>query len=230
MIALLLAGLLGSLHCVGMCGGFVLALSLPGRARWRAVLVQTEFLLGKASTYVLLGGLVGLLGAGFVRAGWFAPAQGVLAVVAGGLMVLAGLQIAGLWGELPIASWFGPASPWRRSLDAVASSRHLAAPFSAGALVGFLPCPLVYAFLAAALASGGVLPAMATMAILGLASVPALALVAGVGALVSPRTRHAFVRVSGAVVALAGAVTVLRGVAPEALHAVFGHPAVPIAG
>lgn len=230
MIALLVAGLLGSFHCVGMCGGFALALCRPGRPAWNVVLAEATFLLGKGCTYVLLGALVGLFGAGLVRAGWLAPAQGVLAVVAGVLMVVSGLQIAGLLREAPVGSLFGPGSLWRRAVDGVLSGRHPAAPFATGALVGFLPCPLVYAFLAAALSTGAFLPALATMAILGLASMPALALVALLGSWASPLARRRFVRVSGAVVALAGVVTVVRGVAPDVLHAVFGHAMAPLSG
>ena len=91
-----------------------------------------------------------------------------------------------------------------------------------GSLAGLLPCPLVYAFLAWALAADGMLKAMGTMAILGLASAPALVLVASAGAAVSPFVRRRIVRVSGAVVVVLGVVTALRGVAPEALHRVLG--------
>src|SRR5205823_4866872 len=61
--ALLVAGLLGSLHCVGMCGGFALALSRPSRGRLKRFGPVVAFLAGKASTYVLLGALAGLFGA-----------------------------------------------------------------------------------------------------------------------------------------------------------------------
>jgi sulfite exporter TauE/SafE len=223
---LLVAGFLGSLHCVGMCGGFALAIDRPGSRPWRRVGGQAVFHAGKTATYVLLGAVAGLAGGAVVRAEWFRSAQAVLAVVAGVLMVAAGLQIAGILREMPLGSLFGPASPYGRAFRAVLSARGPAAPFAAGALTGLLPCPLVYAFLAAALAAGGVLPAMGTMAILGLATVPALALVAGVGAAASPSARRRFVRVAGAVVVVLGVVTVARGVAPDAFHAVFGHPRV----
>jgi sulfite exporter TauE/SafE len=223
---LLAAGFLGSLHCVGMCGGFVLALDRPGARPWRRAAGQATFHAGKTATYVLLGAGAGLFGGALVRAPWFPAAQAVLAVVAGVLMVAAGLQIAGVLREMPLGSLFGPSSPYGRAFRGALSARGAAAPFAAGALTGLLPCPLVYAFLAAALASGGLLPAMGTMAVLGLATVPALALVAALGAAVSPRARRRFVRVAGAVVVVLGLVTVARGVAPDALHAVFGHPRV----
>jgi sulfite exporter TauE/SafE len=217
-LPLLASGLLASLHCVGMCGGFVLAVSRPGAPLRRRIAAPAALLLGKAATYVLLGAAAGIAGGAVVRSGWFASAQAVLAVVAGVLMVVAGLQVAGLVRELPTGSLFGRASPYGRAVASVGAARGPAAPFAMGALVGLLPCPLVYAFLAAALATGSVLSAMGTMAILGLASMPALVLVALAGAAVSPLVRRRIVRVAGAVVVVLGVVTVVRGVAPDLLH------------
>jgi sulfite exporter TauE/SafE len=220
---LLVAGLLGSFHCVGMCGGFVLALDRPGRVPWRRIGVQAAFLVGKACTYVLLGAVAGTAGAALVHGSWFGAVQVVLAVVAGILMVLAGLQILGWLPELPVGSLFGPTSPYGRAVRAVANARGPAAPFAMGALTGLLPCPLVYAFLSAALAAGTFLGAVGTMALLGLTSAPALALVALTGAVLSPLARARAIRVSGAVVVLLGLVTFVRGAFPEWLHAVHLH-------
>ena len=205
-----------------MCGGFALALGRPSRGPIRRYAPVLAFLFGKASTYVLLGAIAGIFGGAVVRSGWFPPAQAALAVVAGVLMIWAGLQIAGVVPELPLSRLFGPASPYGRAALAVSNARGPAAPFAMGSLAGLLPCPLVYAFLAAALAAGGLLEAMGTMAILGLSSAPALLLVAAIGAAVSPLVRARIVRVSGAVVVVLGVVTALRGLAPDALHHVLG--------
>lgn len=225
MLTLLLTGLLGSFHCVGMCGGFVLALDRPGRVPWRRLGVQGSFLLGKALTYVLLGAVAGLLGGALLRAPWFAAAQAVLAVVAGVMMVLAGLQLLGWLHAFPVGSLFGPGSAYDRATRAVADARTPVAPFVMGALTGLLPCPLVYAFLAAALGAGSLLAAMGTMAILGLASMPALLLVVALGAILRPERRVKLVRAAGVVVVLLGVVTLLRGVWPDLLH--LGHDHAP---
>ena len=221
MTELLLTGLLGSFHCVGMCGGFVLALDRPGRVPWRRIGVQAAFLLGKASTYVLLGAVAGLVGAAALRASWFPAAQTVLAVVAGLLMVAAGLQLLGWLKAFPVGSLFGPGSLYDRACRSVANARGPAAPFTMGALTGLLPCPLVYAFLAAALAAGTLLGAVGTMALLGLTSLPALVLVVLFGAMLRPALRAHAVRAAGVVVVLLGVVTALRGAFPGLLH--LGH-------
>src|SRR5205085_2956149 len=95
-LPLFASGFLASLHCVGMCGGFVLAVSRPGLPLGRRIAAPAALLLGKAATYVLLGAAAGIAGGALVRSGWFASAQSVLAVLAGVLMVLAGLQVAGV--------------------------------------------------------------------------------------------------------------------------------------
>jgi sulfite exporter TauE/SafE len=205
-----------------MCGGFVLAIDRPGRVPWRRVRVQGLFHLGKAATYVVLGGVAGLLGAALVRAPWFSAAQVVLAVVAGVLMVLAGLQLAQVLRDLPLGRLFGPSSPYGRAVRAVTNLDGGLVPFLTGALAGLLPCPLVYAFLAFALQEGSILPAMGVMALLALTSLPALVLVVLGGAALRPETRGRFVRLAGAVVVVLGVVTVLRGAWPEALHAFHG--------
>jgi sulfite exporter TauE/SafE len=221
VLTLFLTGLLGSFHCVGMCGGFVLALDRPGRVPWRRLAVQGSFLVGKACTYMLLGAVAGMLGAAALRASWFSAAQTALAVTAGLLMVAAGLQLMGLLQAFPVGSLFGPGSLYDRAARSIANARGPAAPFVMGALTGLLPCPLVYAFLAAALAAGTVLGAVGTMALLGLASAPALLLVCLFGGLLAPAARSRAVKAAGVVVILLGLVTALRGAFPGFLH--LGH-------
>ena len=221
MLTLFLTGLLGSFHCVGMCGGFVLALDRPGRVPWRRLAVQGAFLAGKACTYVLLGAVAGIVGAAALRAPWFSAAQTALAVVAGLLMVAAGLQLLGVLKAFPVGSLFGPGSLYDRAARSIANARGPAAPFAMGALTGLLPCPLVYAFLAAALGAGSFLGAVLTMALLGLASAPALLLVCLAGGLLAPSLRAPAVKAAGVVVILLGLVTAVRGAFPDLLH--LGH-------
>ena len=222
-VSLFVPAFLASAHCVGMCGGFALALDRADRRFAPRVGAQLAFLLGKACTYALLGAVVGLAGGALVQSGVLGAAQSVLAVVAGVFLVWAGLQIAGLVRELPLARLFGPTSAYARALHAVGNARGAAVPFTLGSLAGLLPCPLVYAFLAAALATGSVLGAVGTMGVLGLASAPALLAVAFAGGTLSPSVRRRLTRLGGLVVVLVGLVTLARGLAPDLLHRLFGH-------
>lgn len=217
------AGFLASLHCAGMCGGFALALDRGDRRFLPRAGTQAAFLAGKATTYVLLGAVAGVLGVTVARSTGVVAATRVLSVVAGTLLVVAGLQIAGLLGELAFSRAFGPTSWYARAVRAVGEARGPAAPFALGALTGLLPCPLVYGFLARAVATGSLLGAMGTMALLGLTSAPALLLVVATGSLVSPWLRRRLIRVAGGVVVVLGLVTLARGLFPDALHGVLGH-------
>lgn len=221
-LELLLAGLLGSFHCVGMCGGFVLLVQAPGGVRREQCVRQALFHVGKTGTYVLLGAIVGILGTAFLRAAWFDAARALLGALAGLLMILAGLQISGVLREFPVGRIFGPGSLYDRAVRGVLNVRGAGGPMALGVLTGFLPCPLIYAFLAAALGTGSVLGAMGTMASLGLASMPALVAVVWLGSRWGPVGRARAVRVAGAVVVVLGLVTFVRAAFPDLLHG-HGH-------
>ncbi len=223
MWALLTAGLLGSFHCVGMCGGFVLAVDRSERTASSRIATQVLFHLGKTLTYVFLGAIVGIAGVALVKAPWFSAVQTLLSVLAGLLMIVAGLQFLGVLKELPVGGLFGPDSLYGRAVKSVVNMRGAAAPAAMGMLTGFLPCPLVYAFLAAALEQGSLFRAILVMAILGLASMPALMAVVLGGSAMGPALRRRMVRVAGVWIILLGLVTAIRGAFPEFLHGLFGH-------
>ncbi len=185
-------GLLGSVgHCTGMCGGVALLLGRADRARGgRLLLVH----LGRLTTYTLLGGLLGSLGAalGWVsgrpnlngqlpRDALHAPGlawiQGVLALLAG---LLALYMAAALLGRAPspelalsrVTRWWGRAM--RRAAPA-RPDRGLAAwatPFALGLLWGLLPCGLVMAALLVALVAGSPGASAGTMLLFGLGTLP----------------------------------------------------------
>lgn len=170
-------GMLGSTHCVGMCGGISVALSfaLPEEARrgWRLFAFQLAYNTGRILTYTLLGVAVGALAHG-ILGGW---AQSPWPRVAAGvLMVLMGLYLAGWWmGLQKLERMGGPA--WK-SLEPL---RKVVLPVDrfwkalvAGGLWGFLPCGLVYSALALALARADMAVSGATMLAFGLGTMPVL--------------------------------------------------------
>jgi sulfite exporter TauE/SafE len=175
---LFMAGLVGSAsHCAGMCGPFVLAqVGARGEASGGLARLGGGALLpyhfGRATTYILLAAVLatplGALGAvGGLH--WIAPA---LLVVAAATFALLGLQTAGLVGAAAgrfaaIGGLLGVARPlfaqprgWRGYL--------------LGGLLGFLPCGLLYAAVAAAAATGSPLTAAFGMAGFVLGTVPML--------------------------------------------------------
>lgn len=240
-----LAGLAGSFHCIGMCGGFACAMGAGPHGRGAAR--HLVYNAGRVATYCFLGGFAGYLGmqiAGAQGAG-LGLMQRTLALVSGTLMVFIGLQFWGYFRgmRIPLGQGAnGQGAPLANALRALLGSSGMAAPLAFGVFNGLLPCPLVYAFAAQAAASGGPLPGLLTMAAFGLGTFPAMLLMGGLGArldarkpavgatptthrnrapaLVPPRSawRQHGVRVAGAFIVLLGVITFARGMFPLAAH------------
>lgn len=152
--AAFLVGLLGSTHCVGMCGGIVGALTLgldePVRkSRWRLPAFLLAYNSGRILSYTIAGGLTGLLGRQFARLGWATdfPLGGLIASL---FMIMLGFYLTGWWQILVVLEKSG-AHLWKR-IEPL--GRHLLPvntlpqAFALGMLWGWLPCGLVYAALA----------------------------------------------------------------------------------
>lgn len=152
-----LAGLVGSPHCIGMCGSF--ALACGGRAShtaaWHA---------GKVLTYALLGALAGLAGHLVPGPLWVAT------LVSAALVVWFAAGLAGLAPEPALKI------PGLTSLATRAATRgDLGSRFLFGMATGLLPCGLVYATLGIAVASASAVTGALAMAAFGLGTAPALA-------------------------------------------------------
>ena len=205
LAAVFLAGLLGSAHCVGMCGGFVALLGAgggPGLA-----VRQGAYFLGKTLTYAAFGALAGA--AGFALREAFAGLGGVVAVGLGVTMVAAGLAVCGLaWGRGVVAGRL--AARLGGVVGRLVRSDRPGALVALGMVNGLLPCGLVYGMLAVAASSGGAVRAL-TMAVFGLATVPALALAGVLSARLRPARRLAMQRLAGVLVVAMGLLTLARG-------------------
>jgi sulfite exporter TauE/SafE len=239
--ALFLAGLAGSMHCIGMCGGFACAIGADARGGVATLQRQLIYNLGRVTTYCFLGAVVGHLGFLLVAlcgddSSVVSLVQRGLAVLSGTLMVLIGLQFFGLFRFRGAVGFGGEVLS--RALRDLIKAPGVGAPLALGVLNGFLPCPLVYAVAAQAAASGGSLPGFLTMAAFGLGTFPAMLLIAGIGvrwrrappaAQVQPvhasflppvrsggltNWRHSGVRLAGAFIVLLGLITFARGVLP----------------
>jgi sulfite exporter TauE/SafE len=224
-----LTGVFLSLHCVGMCGGFVAmvsispALSTSARGdavtsaspAWHRVILpqQLVFNAGRIASYTVLGALAGTLGSLSSLFSKTVHIQAILMAAAGLLMVATGLALAGLvrhWS--PFKS--SVAQPQASLANAFAHVMRLPKPIRAlplGALLGFLPCGLIYAMLGKAASSGSPADGALVMLAFGLGTVPALLLVAFFADLFSLALREKLVRVSGVLIAILGAITLYRG-------------------
>lgn len=230
----LAGGLIGFAHCLGMCGGFVLQLSqgAPGtRASFRAL----SWFVGKLFSYLFLGALAGFAG-GFAakELAQLAVVQNLLSYLAGSLILGAGLSLLGLLpvGRRSSPGNRGPLLPGANLATSVLAKLFVA-PGPGAALVlglgtGFLPCPIVVAFLAYALQSGSVTTGMVTMGALGIGTGLPLLLVGGLTLFPGIRRRSWAPRAGGVILVLLGLITALRGT--PAFHHLLGCPEAPSLG
>jgi len=180
LLAAFLVGLLGGTHCFGMCGGIVGALSSGlslqlQTSRWRLVAAQLAYNGGRISSYVFAGVLLGLFGQQLGEAGLL---QGfpLGRIIGGVVMILFGIYLAGwwqslLWLEKAGAHLWKYIEPFGRRYIPVRSA---AQAFLLGLVWGWLPCGMVYAVLALALASGSGAEGGLLMLAFGLGTLPAL--------------------------------------------------------
>jgi sulfite exporter TauE/SafE len=165
-----LFGLLGSFHCVGMCGAIALALPAPAHAApWRYVGGRLLYNLGRATTYATLGAGAGLLGQSLRLAG----VQQSLSIASGVLILLLVAVPERYTGRLAGALGFGRPLAWvKTTLGRLFQQASPQALFATGLLNGLLPCGLVYLALAGALSAPGIAGAAAYMALFGLGTLP----------------------------------------------------------
>ena len=211
-----LGGLAGSLHCVGMCGGFPLALAAGGAGgNLRRQLLYNA---GRLNTLVFLGALSGAAGAALVRRTPVAAVERALAVAAGLFMIAVGLEMLGMLGRISrVGAAFARATVGRL-LGGVIGRGSVLAPLALGVFNAFLPCQLVYAFAAHAAATASVGEGSLTMLAFGLGTVPAMLGLGLARALARPAVRARVGLASGVLVVVFGLVTLLRGVVPDGGH------------
>ena len=210
----LTTGLVGGFgHCLGMCGplpvGFALAAG-PRLGARAALSAQAVYHLGRVTTYAAVGAVMGLVGSFVDVAGRLAGAQRVVSVAAGLAMVAMGLGAAGIAG-------------WARRLEARATDRVVAAVrgllegggpgrlYPLGLLLGLLPCGLSYSIFVGSAATGAPVPGMLLALAFGLGTTPALLLAGAAATLLSQRLRGWLYRAGGLLVAVLGALFLLRG-------------------
>jgi len=163
-------------HCIGMCGGIVVAYSSSKIDQDSSHMQQTishlAYNFGRVVTYTFLGGLFGLLGQAIA----FTPTtKGVLFLITGVLMLLAGLSLLGKFNFLNSAEFSFSKYAWfQKSFRALLKSKSYRSFFLLGMLNGLIPCGLVYSFAIMAAATASPLWGAIVMATFGLATIPAL--------------------------------------------------------
>ena len=177
-------GLLGSTHCLGMCGGIVGALNAgkkqAGSTADSPAVYNLSYNAGRITAYMLAGGLVGLAGA-LVSQSTLMAAAPIGRLAAGIIMIALGFYLAG-WPQLlaPVEKagfhlWRKIEPFGRRFLPANSPLQ----AYGLGLVWGWLPCGLVYSALALAATSASPIYGAAAMLAFGLGTLPMLLAMGG---------------------------------------------------
>lgn len=170
------ASLLGSLHCAGMCGGFVAFYAVAGGRR--AGLGHAAYNVGRLVAYGTLGALAGALGAALDLAAAPAGIQRGGAVLAGALIALWGMRTLLETVGVRMARLEAPAAfrgAVARGVAAVAAQPPATRALVIGLLTGLLPCGWLYAFIVTAAGTGDPLRGAGLMAVFWLGTLPVMA-------------------------------------------------------
>lgn len=165
------ASLVGSLHCVAMCGPLV---GLHGGAKTMRFAISHS--LGRLATYVALGTAAGLIGSAIDLAGKLGNVQRAATILAAGMIVIVGVvQIVQLARPgRPARSRPTEQTMFARTLVRIRPRGAARRSFLIGTLTGLLPCGWLWAFVIAAAGTGSVIAGALTMFAFWIGTVPAM--------------------------------------------------------
>ena len=165
-ISALTMGLLGSLHCMGMCGPIVLV--LHGN---RPFLSRLSYHVGRISIYAFIGTLIGFSG-GALR---LAASQEAISIIAGILMLLMIILPSRMMSTLPILRSIGIFySAIQQRTRSFWKERGIKGDFFLGMINGILPCGFLYAAFLGSLNAGSITGSALWMSIFGIGTIPSL--------------------------------------------------------
>ncbi|WP_317204155.1 sulfite exporter TauE/SafE family protein [Janthinobacterium sp.] len=219
LLPIFMVGLAGSVHCIGMCGGIVGALSAAAAPRPRAVIAIAaapaaagENLLrvaaynsGRIGSYMLAGALAGGLAGGAANLLRYAALQVAAYWLANLMLVALGLYLMDAWRGLARLEAAGNVL-WRRVQPLLKPLLPMDSPLKAlalGGLWGWVPCGMVYSVLLTALLSGSAAQGALVMLAFGLGTLPTLLALGLVGARIRAAVRRRGVRVACGLLVLA---------------------------
>ena len=215
IISIISIAFLGSFgHCIGMCGGIIIAYSSTKiEDDWgkpKQALAHILYSIGRILTYVILGAMFGFLG-GVVM--FNNIANGSLLILAGIFMLLAGLSLSGKIKFLTLIEHSMSSSSWyKKMFRELLHTKSLMSFFILGMLNGLLPCGLVYFFAITAASTASPIYGAFVMLIFGLSTVPALfSLGFFVGLYKNGKFRNIMIRLAAVSIMFFGVYTIYQG-------------------
>ncbi len=208
LLTALVFGLLGSFHCIGMCGPIAFMLPVDRTNQTKRVLQIFVYHLGRLVTYGILGLLFGMLGKGFYLFGF----QQYLSIIIGVMMILVVVI------PTKTVNKFNVTKPIYKLLSGVKNrlgkelkKKRTDTFFTIGFLNGFLPCGLVYMAIFASLAAGNAINGSLYMVLFGLGTIPLMTAFVYLGNFTTGLVRKRIQQFIPVAVVLIAVLFILRG-------------------
>ncbi|MEQ1733411.1 MAG: sulfite exporter TauE/SafE family protein [Bacteroidia bacterium] len=208
IIAAISLGLLGSFHCIGMCGPIALALPVHQYSPTKKYMGIALYNLGRVITYTFLGLIFGLLGQSFFLGG----VQQVVSILLG-VALLASVIATNtrFFSAVHLSFIYIFVSTVKQQLGKLFNKKGIHFLFFIGLLNGLLPCGLVYLGIAGAIATGHYSAGAAFMFYFGIGTVPTMYAVAFFGQFITLKYRNYIQRAMPVVVVFMAVMLIVRG-------------------
>ena len=199
-------GLLGSFHCVGMCGPLALALPIHHLSSFYKSLSVLFYNIGRAVTYASMGVVLGIIGQSFNFFNW---QQGLS--IGAGILILA-ILLMNQFGNVNTNQFSRFSQAIKVKLGTyLKSDKKLISYLYIGLLNGFLPCGLVYIAIASAIATGSILSSSLLMFSFGLGTLPVMALTMVLGKFISINLRQRLNKITPYLIMAVAVLLIVRG-------------------
>lgn len=207
LISALILGLLGSFHCIGMCGPIAFMLPVDRKNQIKQFFQILSYHLGRLITYSLIGLLFGLLGKGFQLFGF----QQQISIITGALMILV-IVLPKFFQKIKIAQSITILiGKVKSALGKELANKQNNTFFTIGFLNGFLPCGLVYMAVLGAISTSNALMGSLYMFLFGLGTIPLMSAVVYLGNFANGMFRKRIQQIIPIVVIAIGMLFILRG-------------------
>jgi len=208
LVSALFFGLLGSFHCIGMCGPIAFMLPVDRTNNFKKISQIFLYHFGRIVTYSLIGLLFGLLGKSFYLFGL----QQQLSIIVGVLMIVAILIPYKTFNKYNFSKpLYKVISKVKSALGKELKKKTPDTFLTIGFLNGFLPCGLVYMALFGALATGNALEGSLYMAMFGVGTIPLMTTAIYFGNFLTGKVRRYITKAIPVIVVLMGLLFILRG-------------------
>ena len=208
LVSAFILGLLGSFHCVGMCGPIAFMLPVDRSNTFKKITQIAIYHFGRLLAYSIIGLVFGLIGKSLYIFGF----QQQLTIIIGVLMILVVLIPQQTFNKYNFSRpVYRLISKVKSALGSAMKKKTMDTFLTIGFLNGFLPCGLVYMALFAAIAGGNALNGILYMAVFGLGTIPLMTTAIYFSQFLKGKARQRIQKAIPVFVILIGALFILRG-------------------